>query len=126
MSPGNRLSRELLRQGNTNFNILSGAKLVRYLSLTKVCCVVTNALRMNEANGTSGMTQHKLGRGHYFGLQGIADMAELAGGSTGSRMTPQRSSVVQPPTRAQNVDVLIRLGDEHATGDTVFGVDQLA
>jgi hypothetical protein len=39
---------------------------------------------------------------------------------------PQRSSVVQPATRAQNINVLIRLGDEHAIGDTVFGVDQLA
>src|SRR3984885_642034 len=31
-------------------------------------------------------------------------------------LVTQESSVVQPPTRAQNVNVLIRLGDEHATG----------
>ena len=41
-------------------------------------------------------------------------------------LVTQESSVVQPPTRAQNVNVLIRLGEEHATGDTAFGVELLA
>lgn len=36
------------------------------------------------------------------------------------------SSVVQPATRAQNITVLIRLGDEHAIGDTAFRVEPLA
>ena len=43
-----------------------------------------------------------------------------------TRGDKSRSSVVQPPTRAQNINVLIWLADEYATGDTVFGVDQLA
>ena len=39
---------------------------------------------------------------------------------------PQRSSLEQPLTGAQNVDVLIRLGDEHATGDTAVAVGCLS
>ena len=38
-------------------------------------------------------------------------------------MDPERSSLAQPLTGAQNIDVLIRLGDEHAIRDTAFGVE---
>ena len=39
---------------------------------------------------------------------------------------PRRSFSSQPQTRVQNVDVLIGLGDEQATGDTAFGVGLFA
>jgi len=37
---------------------------------------------------------------------------------------PKQSSLAQPLTGAQNVDVLIRLGDKHDTEDTAVAVDR--
>src|SRR5271166_6443350 len=47
MSFRDRLSR-FCSGGDTNLNILSGTRPVRYPSLTGVCCVVKDAQRMNE------------------------------------------------------------------------------